>query len=239
MKADLAKDNWKTPADLIPTRFEMPEAIKKRCKGCGEEFEAFVQDHCDSCFERLRKAQEAREREDRIRCRLDSFWNMVPEEFKNTDLSRVPNPSKAKEALAHDWTGDKSMLIHGVSGSAKTRVAILCLEKAIKQGRTVEFVDEFRLHAIALKPYDNDDWLKRACYSGVTLLDDLGNQPITEAVEFVVWQIIKTRKNELLPTIITTQYRGEGLLDRFRSRERGMAILRRLEESCVEVNFNG
>lgn len=229
----------KAAFEILSTRWEMPEAIKKRCKGCGEEFEAFVQDHCDSCFERLRKAQEAREREDRIRCRLDSFWNMIPEEFKNTDLSRVPNPSKAKEALQHDWTSGRSMLIYGVSGSAKTRVAILCLEQAIKQGRTVEFVDEFRLHAIALKPYDNDDWIKRACYAGVIVLDDLGNQPITEAVEFVVWQIIKTRKNKLLPIIITTQYSGNSLLDRFRSHERGHAIMRRLKESCVDINFNG
>ncbi|HMW40658.1 MAG TPA: hypothetical protein PKD57_14720, partial [Saprospiraceae bacterium] len=123
-------------------------------------------------------------------------------------------------------------------GSGKSRTAWPCLEKAITQGLGFFFVDNSILKMIVLNPYDNTH-LKDKCFTSDLLFwDDYGNDSDSPGVEDLVWDITKYRNERGKKMLITTQYTSDTLAAKFRSPERGLSIVRRLKESCVEVNFN-
>jgi DNA replication protein DnaC len=68
------------------------------------------------------------------------------------------------------------------------------------------------------------------CNVPLLAFDDLGKERLTARMESDLFAIIDERTSNLRPTIITTNYNGTTLLDRFNNKETGEAILRRLRE---------
>jgi DNA replication protein DnaC len=64
----------------------------------------------------------------------------------------------------------------------------------------------------------------------VLVLDDLGKERLTARMETDLFAVIDERTSGMRTTIITTNYTGETLLDRFTNKETGVAIIRRMRD---------
>jgi DNA replication protein DnaC len=62
------------------------------------------------------------------------------------------------------------------------------------------------------------------------VIDDLGKERLTQRMESDLFAIIDERTSNKRSTIITTNYNGSGLSDRFSNGETGSAIIRRLKD---------
>ncbi|NBR91550.1 MAG: ATP-binding protein [Rhodobacteraceae bacterium] len=68
------------------------------------------------------------------------------------------------------------------------------------------------------------------CSVPLLAFDDLGKERLTQRLESDLFAIIDERTSNLRPTIITTNYNGTTLLERFNNKETGEALLRRIRE---------
>ena len=78
---------------------------------------------------------------------------------------------------------------------------------------------------------DNLTWAK------LLLLDDLGKERTTPTAESAIFELIRERMDNGLPTIYTTNFSPSTLVQRFVQKETGEAISRRLDESCLKLVF--
>jgi len=65
--------------------------------------------------------------------------------------------------------------------------------------------------------------------------DDLGKERLTARMESDLFGIIDERTQNLKTTIITTNYNGQSLLERFGNQETGQAFIRRIREFSTAV----
>lgn len=80
--------------------------------------------------------------------------------------------------------------------------------------------------------------IMRYAKAGLLVIDDLGKEVPTEWVRSKLFQIVNYRYNNMLPTIITSQYSPETLVERFArrgGRDDAEAICSRLHEMCFMV----
>ena len=164
----------------------------------------------------------------------------MPEIFRDTDVTRLhPNIQKAL-----DWKpqGDVSgLLLHGTTGIGKTRGiwAILCrlwAEEALKDKQmnfqfltmrkletTIESGFKDQKHGTALDQLINLPFL---------ILDDFGKERLTQRMASDLFAIIDERSTARRATIISTNFNGSTLLERFdpRDKETGVALIRRLKD---------
>jgi len=74
------------------------------------------------------------------------------------------------------------------------------------------------------------DVIERLTSCSLLVIDDLGKERLTQRMETDLFSIIDERTSNKRPTIITTNYNGSGLSDRFNNGETGTAIIRRLKD---------
>ena len=75
---------------------------------------------------------------------------------------------------------------------------------------------------------------------GLLLLDDLGKEVPTQRAVSRLWELIDRRYGEMLPTIITSQYRPEALAQNLGGgggMESALAIIRRLQETFALLDM--
>jgi len=70
----------------------------------------------------------------------------------------------------------------------------------------------------------------------VLFFDDFGKMKFTERVESELFAVIEKRTANCLPLILTTNFTGETLEERM-TLDRGVPLVRRLREFCVDVSF--
>ena len=164
----------------------------------------------------------------------------MPEIFRDTDVTRLH--INIQKAL--DWKpqGDVSgLLLHGTTGIGKTRGiwAIICrmwAEEALKDKQlnfqfltmrkletTIEAGFKDQKHGTALDQLINTPFL---------ILDDFGKERLTQRMASDLFAIIDERSTARRATIISTNFNGTTLLDRFDSRDKetGVALIRRLKD---------
>ena len=131
----------------------------------------------------------------------------------------------------------RGMILIGESGMGKT-LSIWALKRELEHERTrcdiytaVEIARELSKHARELE----------AAYhlwrTKVLVIDDLGKEPITAAAAALLWELVDRRYSEQVPTIITTRFKGQAFVDRFREPALGGDIRRRIRDACAVVQF--
>jgi DNA replication protein DnaC len=70
----------------------------------------------------------------------------------------------------------------------------------------------------------------------VLVLDDLGKERLTQRLESDLFAVLDERTSNLRTTIITTNYTGDKLVDRFQNKETGVALVRRLRDYFVAIS---
>ena len=157
----------------------------------------------------------------------EAAWQKAcPIEFKALWEADRGDDHARMAAMKFEPLQRKGMVIHGLSGAGKTRIAWLVARKVAESGRTWLWVDS--LDYVDTVP-------KEAAFVDVLFLDDFGNEPLGQIAETRLLRLIKTRTEQHRPIVITTQHQGDSLSKRFRESATAQAVVRRLREFCDSV----
>ena len=141
--------------------------------------------------------------------------------------SLIPKPGQPEP-------GRNGLFISGPPGTGKTHLAAAISNRLLSQGKPVICMTMI------------DEWEVLRIYKTVPLLviDDMGKEPPTEWAVSTVYNIINARYEAYLPTIITTNYTADDLINRMTPRATGdsvtaRAAVDRLMEMCVGLSLAG
>lgn len=194
------------------------------------------------------------------RQQADAFLRKaVPPAFQSLAFSRAlyPNPDALAAVLAHglpvnieeepEFRG--GVLLHGPTGSGKTRAAFAMLSAQVTDDPDLQFqyvsapVLKRRLadaarggksHAILEELLQDPD--------EVLLIDDLSQARFTPAFAENLFELIDRIHREQRPLVVTVQTNGAELVEKWVADDRALldtaqAIARRLREYCVPFHF--
>lgn len=165
----------------------------------------------------------------------------VPALFRATDYDRLSDKMKSlldwqpAESGKEFFEGRVSLLIHGLSGTGKTRAAWVIFQRLWKKfyPKGAKFLTMRELDGMLLSSFKNenhDSIMHYLINLNLLVLDDLGKERLTPRMESDLFAIIDERANNMKHTIITSNYNGMSLQERFNSDETGVAIVRRLRD---------
>ena len=266
----LSPKRWGRYNEIDRVRFEMPrmpgmnlhtltallslpeanEIVTATCNHCPQELQCrrivapFVA--CDACIER-KKIEDQTERQ------RDYWATVCPKGFQATDLEFVGNdvtPAFPKaiyaELVAHQKANpNQNYFFYGPTGTAKTRVSMLLLKRALTlQNRRVGVLWPEKLST--LKPtFDTNAFDHYANYDVLLMDDSLLSACREPRLLDTVKQLIDVRMREDRPFIVTSQIGQEEEIKEGKEFgdaktadiERIKALMRRLRETCKVVSF--
>jgi hypothetical protein len=156
----------------------------------------------------------------------EQWQKICPPEFRSPWDDKKGNAGLLKKVLSYDHKQGKGLLIHGTSGAGKTRAAWQLVRQIMEQGTAVTFVESIDLP---------DENARDMIHFPVLVIDDLGNDKMQATKEALVLKILRSRFQWRRPTIITTQFNGTKLAERFSDGNTAQAVIRRLREFCDGV----
>jgi DNA replication protein DnaC len=156
----------------------------------------------------------------------------TPVAFEDTIESKL---APQMQTALKEVSPEDSVLLHGVTGTGKTRTAWVMFNKAWLHfyPKHSNFLTMRKLEQEIEKGFANQnhgDVLERLSSCSLLVIDDLGKERLTARMESDLFAIIDERTSNKRPTIITTNYNGSGLSDRFSNGETGSAIIRRIKD---------
>jgi DNA replication protein DnaC len=144
----------------------------------------------------------------------------------------VANPDDGKKI-----EGGKGYWFVGPVGVGKTWLAVSTLIKYIKEGHEGLFVtvpDMLEDIRRGFNDPEQSKTLKKACTVRLLVLDDLGVEKQSEWVAEKLYQIVNTRYNNMLPTIVTTNLSVENT-----EKVLGERLVSRLLGCCEAIVIEG
>ena len=225
-----------------------------RCKVCGTRiddtptsavmFGASVQipvTVCDDCMELVRDHYNNGSIEQDEVTTTPEWDRICPPRFRDAVLAEELPPRVDRDANARvmRWTSDtmRGPLMTGQPGTGKTTTFWALarkLEQAGQSPKCLSSVELGRILSNAAKDIREVSWLYN---SRVLMVDDLGKEKLTPAVASLLWEVLDRRYGLGHPLILTTQFNGPQLEQRFGEEHLGQAIRRRLNELCFTVPF--
>lgn len=164
----------------------------------------------------------------------------MPEIFRDTEVARL-HP-KVQDALNWKPEGDVTgLLLHGTTGVGKTRgiwevICRLWKAKALKDRQLeYKFLTMRKLEGLIEKSFDDRQHAKMIdslIEVELLILDDFGKERLTQRMASDLFSIIDERSTARRATIISTNFNGSSLLERFdgRDKETGVAMIRRFKD---------
>ena len=139
------------------------------------------------------------------------------------------------QTALREYQPDTSVLLHGVTGTGKTRTAWAMFNKGWLHyyPKHSNFLTMRKLEQKIEEGFSNQNHgevIERLVDCSLLVIDDLGKERLTQRMESDLFAIIDERTSNKRSTIITTNYNGSGLSDRFSNGETGSAIIRRLKD---------
>lgn len=226
---------------LTPTT----ERLVKICRECGETFSCdfpslakFVH-VCGACSERRANEEQRRLVENSEHRRRSAWRDVCPFAYAETDAKRLPLPHKLAEVMAWKF-GPRGLLLHGPTGSGKSRCAWLLMRREYFAFRWVrvlgcdagiEYAAKFGESTVAAAR-----WIAKACDADLLLLDDVFKARLTDSFESALFTVISKRSELGLPIIVTSNDDPDSLAARM-TEDRSGPIIRRLREMTEPISF--
>lgn len=178
------------------------------------------------------------------------FLNRTFENFEIDDENRdaftstkayLENFQKFKKA-------GEGIYYSGTFGTGKTHLAVSLAQELINQGVPVICMTAIDLLAEIRRTYDKNrnvsEYEILQAYKDVDLLviDDLGKEYCSDWAITMLYDILNDRYEQCLPTVITTNYSDDDLVDRLARKsnyETAGAIVSRLHEVTMGITMNG
>lgn len=184
---------------------------------------------CVSCSE---AGKERLKREDQL-AREQMLAHIVPTEFMHWDEKLGNNEALSRALGKFSMTAKKGVVLHGSTGSCKTRIAWELVKRIAMQPETITWtwMDAFEASqqkGIGREAY-NSTWL---------IIDDLGNEQKKgweTKWETELLHLIRKRCEWHRPIIITTQLTPTAFKQRFFNGVAADAIMRRFRERTESV----
>lgn len=169
--------------------------------------------------------------------RPDPFLLEVPPRYASTDMNHGGLHAEFLR-MATAWrpgADGKGLGFSGPTGMGKTRCLCFALRQAAANALSIGFCSALDLAKLAADQFADDTKRRMSAQQRlqhlqtcrVLLLDDIGQEKLTERVASTFSDLIEQRVTYLRPILWTTQFSREQLVARL-GVERGTAIIRRL-----------
>jgi DNA replication protein DnaC len=171
-------------------------------------------------------------------CKLDNYETSNK---NDTALQSCHNYLNNYEHLSKDGVG---LYLHGVSGTGKTHLACGVGNALLEKGQEVKFISTTSLHNTYKSLMNNDSFEayvfieELSEFSGLLILDDIGTEVSTERVNETMYTIVNTRYDLNLPTIYTSNFPVDKLVNRYKN-EDGIKIVDRITGRNVDIPVLG
>lgn len=179
-----------------------------------------------------RRAEYLAEIQNQRKCQLSAI---MPKAFANTDETRLPQ--RALD-VALRWASNYkkaplNLLLAGNTGVGKTRIAWRALDcRYMERGTKPHHIGA---ESFCRRLLREPDLMLKMCNAPLLLFDDLGKERTTPTAESAIFELVRERMDNELPTIYTTNFAPDTLKPRFAQKETGDALCRRLIESCYAL----
>lgn len=227
---------------------------EQECKECGVVVQDFVQECiapdfglwypyfavCPECLARLEKGEEEPPPID-VGTKLENdFLKICPPEMQETDASRL-NQSIIQKVLAQRLE-KKGILMHGQTGTGKTRIMwLLIRELIVSRGMSVKVYNSGELKERMIEANRNSlslkDMMSDLLSCNVLCIDDLGKEKMTDAWKELLFNVIDKRTLYHRPMVITTNYRGSSFSELFTDKNMADPIIRRLRDFFIDISM--
>ena len=170
---------------------------------------------------------------------MQVFEDICPPLYQDTDPMRLPMSTTARRRILEWQYGPRGLLVHGPTGSGKTRAVWLLCRRLMGEGIRVTAFDcmEFGHRAVQVSKesgYEIKDWVANLARWDVLFFDDIGKMKMTEFVQSELFGLIEKRIAACKPTLITTNLTGKAL-EKLLSPDRAGPLVRRLREYFEDV----
>ena len=236
----------------VASKGEKRNLGKKECKECGEVVQDFVQECiapdfnlwypyfpvCEPCLARLEEGEKVEDVD--VGSKLESeFASICPPEMLETDASRL-NQRALQKALS-EKLNRKGILLHGSTGTGKTRIMwLLVRELIVARSMSVRVYNSGELKEQMIEAYrqklSQQDMMSKLLSCDVLCIDDLGKEKMTDAWKEMLFNVIDKRTIYHKPMIITTNYVGKSFSELFTDKNMADPVIRRLREFFVDIS---
>lgn len=223
-------------------------SVTVMCLGCKDEFgyeplmvhgrEVFggMMRYCVPCFDEREREHERIRLEIEERKRAREWDEICPPIYQDTDPARL-KPQMRK--YAETWTSEngRGVAFVGATGKCKTRVAYMILARHHFAGHKVYGITATKLAELVQNKFSNDyairgrsiETLKLIEHVHMLLLDDVGQERITDRTGSEFFSIIEQRTSFKRPTLWTSNL-DAGTFKQALGADRGEPTIRRLRE---------
>lgn len=227
------------------------------CKRCSEQIPDFIQECvapdfgsglwypwyplCEPCL--IVEEEDASNTNERAfdNRKEKEFIEMCPPAMLETDVSRLSKPLIDK-VLNHQLNG-RGLILIGKTGTGKTRsMWLLVRDLIVNRGREVRVYEAMELKEMLGQAhnsrYGHKDMINGLCTCEILCIDDLGKEKATDAWEQDLFTIINKRMNYKKPIVITTNFIGASIAERYIDVHKIEPLVRRIRQFCDGVAFD-
>ena len=134
----------------------------------------------------------------------------------------------------------KGLLLYGSTGTGKSRCIWEVAKREVLAGRRVKWLNAYELSRypslLMLNGGEAEKFIAELVNADLLLLDDVFKTKLTERIEELLFAVIDERGAWERPCLVTLNDTGESLVGRL-SQDRGAALIRRLRDYCIPIQF--
>ncbi len=210
-----------------------PEFFCKKCHDTG-----FVNGKRCECFEELLKKTAISKLNEQCRVKLCSFEEFSLKYYEGKDKITMENVLNICKKYARSFScNSDSLLFYGGTGLSKTFMSSAIASQVINNGFSVTY-DSFSNYVRLLENerFGRSDThtMSLLISADLVILDDVGSEQYSSFGEASLYEIINTRINYCLPTIVSTNLSFDELEKQYNER-----IYSRLCSTFIPIEFVG
>jgi len=167
------------------------------------------------------------------------WFDVCPPLYQGTIADRLPCQEAFEEMMTWEY-GPTGLVLHGPSGTGKSRCGWLLIEREYKLGRNsasmdstagLKYASKFSTSAAVV-----EEWIDGFIKCDLLFMDDIFKNKLTDSFEGVIFTLLDQRIQQMKPTIITSNDTGKTLTSRM-TEDRGEPLIRRLREHSRMIMF--